>query len=704
MGKGTEQARKAFAIAFAAVAGSSAAAQDAPACPDPAALSCTVGDRVVYLPAFFTQYNPVTALDMVARVPGFSIDPGDEVRGFGGAAGNVLIDGQRPSTKSADIFQLLARIGASNVERIELIRGGTGDLDVGGQAVVVNVVLKSGAESASPSLWEFVLLKRRPDGGVRPAGSVSIGGEFAGTKYTIGANAYGVALRFDGTEEITRFFGPEETRLRDGVFHEQGGGINLKLERPFANGDVLRFNVESQILTYREDFGETRLLATGGPDFAFFTFPFEEFEYEVGADYEHAFSDDFDIKLIGLFNRDTESFESGFEFSPAMGAGSRSLFLSDRTEGETIGRMEFGLKKWDGHAIQFGGEIASNFIDSEAELLVGAGAGAGALTPVTVEGANTRVSELRGEAFVSDSWKPSDKLTADLGFALELSRIAQSGDRANSRFFSYPKPSLTLTYARNPRTQWRVSAKREVAQLSFDEFVSAVNFDDEDIDFGNPELQPQRFWAFEAAYERRFGEIGVVELAGFYHYVQDVQDLLPIAGVVEVPGNIGDGRIYGGKLDLTAPLDWLALKNARIEANLTVRDSAVTDPVTGLQRSFSFTPDILYEVNFRQDLPAPKISWGGTVRNNDGIPRKQLGFGLDEVTIFANQPEVNVFIETTAFKGVKARFEVNDVINVTSTRARTVFQGSRALDVPLFRELRRSNNGGGLRLILSGSF
>ncbi|MFQ5562005.1 MAG: TonB-dependent receptor plug domain-containing protein [Parvularculaceae bacterium] len=688
------------ATVFASVVAAPAAANDDPAattCADVSVTSCVVGDTVLYAPAFFTQYNPVTALDMVRRVPGFSIDAGDNVRGFGGAAGNVLIDGQRPSTKSADIFQTLSRISASDVERIELIRGGTGGLDVGGQAVVVNVVLKSGAAAGASAPWEFTLLKRRPNGWLRPVAEISYNGRAGRTKYTIGANAHGIALRFGGDEEITRFFDDDELRRRDGVFKAQGGGVNLKLERALANGDTARFNFEGGIVRFREDFTETRFLATGGPDVALFTFPLENIEFEIGADYEHAITDNFGVKLIALYGLEFEDFESGFEFLPASGDPDKSLFISDQTEGETIGRTEFDWKGWSKHTIQFGGEIARNFIDSEADLLVDDGMGG--LTAVAIDGANTRVSELRGEAFVNDSWALASKLKLDIGFALELSRIAQSGDNANSRFFSYPKPSVTLTYTPAEKTQWRFSAERKVNQLSFGQFVSSVNFDDEDVDFGNPELQPQRTWAFDVAYERRFGKIGVVEVIGFFNYIQDVEDLLPIGGVVEVPGNIGDGKIYGGTLKLTAPLDWLGLKNARVESSFTQRDSVVTDPVTGLDRTISFRPDRFYEVEFRQDFSRAKISWGWDVSD----ATNEFGFGLDEVSRFFATTEFNAFVETTAIKGVKVRFEVRDISNVENGRDRTIFDGSRALGLPLFREIRGNKNGGAYRLTFSGA-
>ena len=65
---------------------------------------------------FFVAYAPVTALDMVRRIPGFSIAGDEGRRGFGENAGNVLIDGDRPSSKSDDIFTILSRIPASEVE------------------------------------------------------------------------------------------------------------------------------------------------------------------------------------------------------------------------------------------------------------------------------------------------------------------------------------------------------------------------------------------------------------------------------------------------------------------------------------------------------------------------------------------------------------------------------------------------------------
>jgi len=61
---------------------------------------------IVYEISFFDIYNPVTALDMVRQIPAFSINSGGNARGFGGNAGNVLINGERPSTKSTSLEEI----------------------------------------------------------------------------------------------------------------------------------------------------------------------------------------------------------------------------------------------------------------------------------------------------------------------------------------------------------------------------------------------------------------------------------------------------------------------------------------------------------------------------------------------------------------------------------------------------------------------
>src|SRR4030095_1286185 len=79
-------------------------------------------------------------------VPGFSLDLGDvATRGFAGAAGNVVINGARPSSKAETLTDTLRHIPANRVVRVEV---GTGDLygaEYATKSQVLNVILSAEA-------------------------------------------------------------------------------------------------------------------------------------------------------------------------------------------------------------------------------------------------------------------------------------------------------------------------------------------------------------------------------------------------------------------------------------------------------------------------------------------------------------------------------------------------------------------------------
>lgn len=118
---------------------------------------------LVFQPAFFTEVRPNTALDMVRRVPGFSTDDGSGNRGFEGSVGNILINGERPASKNDTGSNVLSRTAATQVERIELIRGGAPGIDMQGYSVVVNVILKTTSSRESVLTANAVLFEGGQD-------------------------------------------------------------------------------------------------------------------------------------------------------------------------------------------------------------------------------------------------------------------------------------------------------------------------------------------------------------------------------------------------------------------------------------------------------------------------------------------------------------------------------------------------------------
>ena len=106
-----------------------------------------------YDAAYFAQFAPRTALDIAKRVPGFTLDLGStqtatgsvDVRGFAGTAGNVVINGARPSTKAETLDTTLSRIPAQRVVRVEISPGDTFGSDYAGKSQVLNIIMSQQA-------------------------------------------------------------------------------------------------------------------------------------------------------------------------------------------------------------------------------------------------------------------------------------------------------------------------------------------------------------------------------------------------------------------------------------------------------------------------------------------------------------------------------------------------------------------------------
>ena len=131
----------ALSAAIASPALAQQAEQPAPA-PAPTPASSAVLRPTVYEAAFFAPSAPQTALEIARLVPGFNLDLGDvEVRGFAQAAGNVVINGQRPSSKSESLEATLRNIPARRVVRVEVGPGTLYGAEYATRSQVLNVIL-----------------------------------------------------------------------------------------------------------------------------------------------------------------------------------------------------------------------------------------------------------------------------------------------------------------------------------------------------------------------------------------------------------------------------------------------------------------------------------------------------------------------------------------------------------------------------------
>jgi hypothetical protein len=667
-------------------------------------------ESVVTYPAdFFARYQPNTALEMVSQVPGFQLDDGADERGFGGSVGNVLINDRYPSAKQNKPSQILERIPAAQVERIELIRGQVREIDLLGRPAVVNVILA--ADTPAAIRWELALRKNLSLTPLAPIGSISISDQWRGMNYNFGVDGRRASFADPGTRELFDGDGTlTEIRYED---HE-GTGFNANSQFT-ATGDVgatlLRLNAafgaeirNEELITLNDP-----VPAGSAPTSDRLVRKRDNIKFEIGADAERNLGEDLIGKAILLyFQLDQGPSTTQRRFDTE---GEQTLYRQAETDAkstESIARLEFSWTKFQNHVLQLNVEGAKNVLDSSLVQIVDTGTGP---EIVPVPGANTRVEEVRGDILINDTWSFGD-FKFEYGLGAETSTISQTGDAEQKRSFSFIKPRTALTYSASSARQTRLRLAREVSQLDFNDFVSATVFEDDDVALGNPNLQPESTWIAELSEEWRFGELGVVKVTAFHDWISDVEDLLPLTPEFEVPGNIGDGRRWGVEVESTVPLQFIGLVGAKLDAKLRWQDSTVTDPVTGQSRvltadggssqDIKFYNENRYTVilDFRQDLEEARVAWGWHYATRAERPL----FKVNELEVYDEGTQLNAFIETTRWWGLKIRFTANNILDVVDTRNRTIYTGERDLSPVDYRELRTLTNGTRLILSFSGAF
>jgi outer membrane receptor protein involved in Fe transport len=612
-----------------------------------------------YPTAFFAAQNPNSALDMVGRLPGFSFDRGDSVRGFEGAAGNVLIDGQRPSSKSDGLESILQRIPAGKVQRIDVIRGGAPGIDMQGKTVIANVILnKGGGTRGVLAVGNYHVGDGRDFPVLRAEASGALGertwevGLRAGANPDDGADTgKSVLIHADGR--------PAEVATLDS--RGQGGSVAVTAaaETPLLGGK-LRVNG----LWDAGKFTEPEIDRFTAPTPAVRTFGFVEKngDTELGGRFSRNFGADTSIELVGLHTTKDRDVES-----TSVIGGSFSDFLSKRSSSETIARGVLKRRFGDKVSVEVGAETADNKLASRTRFTVD---GADQALPA----ANVRVEEKRSEAFAKGTWRPAPKWTVDAAIRYESSDISSSGDVVLSKTLQFAKPRLAVSWTPTPATQLRVRLERMVGQLNFNDFVASSNLTSSvGVTAGNPNLNPEQAWVSEAAIEQQLWKGASLILTGRHSKLTDVVDRGPVFAsdgtVFDRPTNIGAGTKDELILDFTLPFDQLGWKGALLKGEALRRWSAVIDPTTRQSRDISNLHRDDWNVSFSQDLPGYRLNLG--IDAFGGF--RQTSYRFNQIETLKIQTFVRPYAEWKPRPGWSLRVEL-PLVTAPKVRLRDTLQ------------------------------
>ncbi|WP_188444690.1 TonB-dependent receptor plug domain-containing protein [Pseudoxanthomonas indica] len=615
----------------------------------------------VYLPEFFRAAAPANAYDMVLRLPGFSLVEADaDVRGYAGASGNVLFDGARPTSKREDVSQQLKRIPAGAVERIELIYAGTPGVDMGGYAVLANVVRHREASTE----WAVEAgAVAATNGWTAPQGQLEYGRRW-------NDNALDLSLKLEpeldddtgrghiSTRELEN--GESERSAWDTRTTKQNTEAGVSWRQPLAAG---RLTLTANL---RGEDTRTRSTLSGGEEDERISEDEDYRETELAARYVRQFAGRTTVEAMASRQRgDLQSEEVSQE------GEDHERFRQDTDTGETIGRIELTHAHNDKLSLLGGIEAAYNFLDGNSQLEENG-------APVFLPGSRVRVEEQRAEASAGLAWRPAEAWTLEAGMRLEQSKISQTGDSALERRFTYPKPRVAVRWTPSERNQWRLAISREVGQLDFEDFAASASLEGGTVSAGNAELQPDRSWRSVLGWEHHFNEDAALTLNWTHDRISDVVDrVLVVDGddVFDAPGNIGDGRRDTLALELATPLDAWGLRGFHLRTSLLYRQSRVTDPVTGEQRGISEEKPFEGEIELQQELPTLRMNWGVQLEH---IAERETKYRYDRITRESEAMGWTLFAERRTGEHWRVRAEATDLFGRGFREEREKWEGTRA--------------------------
>lgn len=686
----------ALAVPGAAAAQNSASEQPVTA---PAPTSTATARTTTYDAAFFAPYAPRSALDIVQHVPGFQLDLGAtqtnqgavDVRGFAGTAGNVVINGARPSSKAETLQTVLARIPAQRVVRIEL---GSGDLygsDFTGKSQVVNVIL---SEASGIDANVTAAGRRLYTGYINTDISGSALIRRGASSINLSAGTGRNRQVEEGTDVLTDVATGQliERRRKFNSYFNKDPYVsaNWALER--GSDSAFRLNARWQPSSF-DLFQNNLVTPTGDPAHDDNLFQrYRDPVIELGGDVTRPLAGGA-LKLVGLATRrKRDDFDSYLLRDGLLADGGKVIGGSEQTvkakRNETIGRLSWSRSQLAGFSFEIGGEAAFNTLDDNVELFKIAPNGE--RVPDDLPIANATVKEKRGEVYVNFGRALSPSLRIDGGINYEFSQLTVRGDAIADRTLKFLKPNVTLDWRPHGGWDLQLSIKRTVAQLDFYDFISLGELSVDRVSGGNANLVPQRAWEFRLTTQHPLLGDGLVKLDLGYDLISMLQDRILVFDSenkpFDAPGNLGTGKRSFAQLTVDAPLDrWW--KGLRAKFGATLQRTRVEDPISHRQRNFSgFFPNWQWNVDLRRDGGA--FSYGLSMNDN----QRFTFFRTDEFdTNFNGGPYGTAFIEYRPTTRTSLTFDVDNLFQTSGNRERLRFFPNRADPEEVIHEVRERN-------------
>jgi len=707
----------------------------------------TVAPELVYDQQFFEQFEPLSVGDQLSRVPGvaFTSDIGErdapQMRGLGEGFTQVLVNGRPIPGAGNDRTVFVDRIPAEIIDRIEIVRSPTADIDSQGIGGTINIILKDGMSLPPGVIARAGVIYDTDNEEFNPLGALSASGRTGDRRMAWSAtfdyqNRYNVKVLdqqlFDDTSpgfatagDGRSLFDPDgfdpTTPSTVAVEHEDqidtrdstdmsfngdltfdlGGETSLRLDGFFLDTD--RDETEDGVLYVREDG-----TLTANDDVSD-----EEWELdEIASQRQHIDQQSYGVSaLLNAQLAPHWSWESEARYANFTEDSVQTDFVDDPPEPDEQERISSDDTETslDG-ALTFNSEsFAQTLGVSSFELEIGI-----AVKQKTRDYALQAFEDDNGDGDFDD---PDDDVTPDSGlfeyqeerldgwiqaeveltpaFTVQVGVRSESteteanvvGGASGSSSSSELNPSAHIQWNVWENGQIRASIARTVRRPSLDQVVPFADGDspeDDDETFGNPNLEQETAWGWDIGYEHRLAGRGVI---GFNYFHRDIENLISLVNTgvsTGVPGafeytyaNTGDGEVSGWEVDVSTPLSFIGLDETGFFANYTSLDSERIEPLTGLEARFNAQPEYVYNWGITQNIPSWDMSAGFSYRKQ-GLSTSVF---LGEVERQWYDANLEVFIERRLSDNLVLRLVGNNLLDADSIQAEQNFDGDTAQEI-----------------------
>ena len=685
---------------------------------------------------YFSEFGPVTLLDMLERIPDAKqiLDASggggrnNSKRGFGSGGDQILIGGKRLSGKANNISDTLARVSANNVTQIQLIRGATDGLDVQSEGLVINVILDANA-STSTTFWKV--------GGVyyeghdvSPTFTVSHSGSSGKLEYMVGVERKHWEFHFDRDETYLNAAGDQTgTLFVEGSYPRPSTAFTSNLTYSFEEHGTLRLNGLYEPRT--EDGNELRIEQGLSPFYRDSQKDNNGSKWEVGGDYERPAGFLGQFKTLFVVNRD-EGNDLIERFNAADATFNNQSLETILNRSEKIIRGSFTKAIMSGQSLELGAEGAFNSYDQSFNQISYLSED---LIDRVIANDTVEISEKRYEVFANHNYNINSQMALQSSLVGEFSTITADsilpggGVSRRETSFTFLKPRVNFRYDVTGQDQLRLTVEKKVSQLNFRNFVTRFDNGTQELIRGNTGIKPQEDWEFIAAYEHRFNNDGgsievqlfhtqykdLIDNVDFTQYLDEVGNLISADQYFALPpsdtlrdntdftpttGNIPNGSAYGVKVKGNIRLGFVGVSEAVINIDYEYSEKNTTDQFTGLSRRLDRRSDHTLNLGYRHDVTSWKMSYGV----NGEIKSDYARYYVNYFWPSSPAPEISAFAEVIVYEGIKARVEGNQLLGKRQNSVRNNFSDHIRFNDISRVDIRNTRTAQEIKFSLQGTF